>query len=348
MSIFRSCLAPVFVCIFGVVAAGVESEDIPYRIAQSRWKPALGNHRAVVRVEGKEDAVWAHLPWRRHDARPEDKDIVVVDAATGREVRNKVPVEVNREFADIVFQGLTAPGEYYIYYLPQAENAANANDAAAYRYAPRRNTAERAWLERHGLTADRLRDGRWRALPKAAVREFQTWSEFHRFDPMEVIATAAETKELLSKSGRAYLLFPEDRKYPIRMSDDLPLRWIRRGPSDEFRGEACRGEFYAFQVGVFAARQAVRDLAVEISDLRPAGDGVRVAAVIPAANFHAFNFRGVDWLGRPIKRQVDVARGKWPPCGLASRFRRARPRARTRRRLPSFPKARSQARSAWP
>ena len=93
------------------------------------------------------------------------------------------------------------------------------------------------------------------------------------------------------------------------MTDDLPLRWIRRGPSDEFRGEACRGEFYVFQVGVFAAREAIRDLAVEISDLRCRG-GAASAAAIPAANFHAFNFRGVDWLGRPIKRRVHVARGK--------------------------------------
>ena len=311
MKLFRFALTSVFVYMLGIAAACGESQDIPYRIAPSRWKPALGNHRAVVRVEAKADAVWAHLPWRRHDPRPEERDIVVVDAATGREVKNKVPVQVNREFADIVFQGLTAPGEYYIYYLPQAEIASPANQGSTYHYAPRRNTAEQTWLERHGLTAQRTGDGRWRTLPKATLREFQTWSEFHRFDPMEVIATAAETKELLSKSDRPYLLFPEDRKYPIRMTDDLPLRWIRRGPGDEFRGEACRGEFYAFQVGVFAARQAVSDLAVEISDLRQEkGEKGDLAAVVPAANFRAFNFGGTDWLGRPIKRQVDVPRGK--------------------------------------
>jgi hypothetical protein len=256
-------------------------------------------------VEGKADAVWAHLPWRRHDLHPEQKDVVVVDAVTGQEVKNRIAVEASREFADVVFQGMTAPGDYYIYYLPQVEVSRNASDAEAYRYAPPRNTAEPAWLERHGLTAAGLREGSWRGLPKAVVREFQTWSEFHRCDPMEVIATAAETRELAAKSGRAYLLFPEDRKYPIRMTDDLPLCWIRREPGDVLRGQACRGEFYAFQVGVFAAAQAVRSLSVEIGDLRSsAGD------VIPAANFHAFNFRGSDWLGRPITRQVEVAQGK--------------------------------------
>ena len=315
MNVFRSSLAPVLVGVFGAVAACAvgqavcaEGQDIPYRVASSRWKPALGNHRAVVRVERKEDAVWAHLPWRRHDARPEEKNIVVVEAATGSEVKNRVAVRVNREFADVVFQSTAAPGEYYVYYLPQGKSPAN--DPYSTRYARCENTADRAWLEQHGLTPERLRDGRWRTLPKAELREFQTWSEFHRVDPMEVIATAAETKELSSKSGRTYLLFPEDRKYPIRMTDDLPLRWIRRGPSGEFHGEACRGEFYAFQVGVFAAGQAIRDLAVEISDLRREGAASSSSAVIPAASFHAFNFRGTDWLGRPMKRQVDVPRGK--------------------------------------
>ena len=139
----------------------------------------------------------------------------------------------------------------------------------------------------------------------------QTWDDFHRFDPMEVIATAAETRALVARwPDRSYLLFPEDRKFPIRMSDDLPLRWIGGGPRAEWSGEACRGEFYAFQVGVFAARAAIDDLTVEISGLRREGDKSAPSAAIPAANFHAFNFRGVNWLGRPIAKRVAVPKGK--------------------------------------
>ena len=166
-------------------------------------------------------------------------------------------------------------------------------------------------MDRNGLATQRLGDGKWRTLPKAQVLEFQTWDDFHRFDPMEVIATAAETRALVARwPDRSYLLFPEDRKFPIRMSDDLPLRWIGGGPRAELSGEACRGEFYAFQVGVFAARAAIDDLAVEIGDLRREGDGAAPSAAIPAANFHAFNFRGVDWLGRPMRKQIAVPKGK--------------------------------------
>jgi hypothetical protein len=305
MFLLRFFIAPVLLFASGTAACG-ESQDIPYRVAKDRWKPTLGNHRAVIRVDRSADAVWAHVPWRRHDARPEEKNIVVVEAVSGNEVKNRVAIRLNREFGDIVFQGTAAPGKYYVYYLPQVKSPSN--DPYSTRYAPPENTADHAWLARHGLTAAQAGDGQWRTLPKAEVLEFQTWSEFHRFDPMEVVATMAETRELVSKSARSYLLFPEDREYPIRMTDDLPLRWIHQGPSAEFRGEACRGEFYVFQVGVYAARREIRDLAVGISDLRPVQ-----GAAIPAANFHAFNFAGADWLGQPIKRLIDVPCGKVAP-----------------------------------
>jgi hypothetical protein len=56
--------------------------------------------------------------WRRRDARPENKDVIVVDAATGKRVNNVATVRVNRECGDLLFQPPTAPGEYYFYYLP--------------------------------------------------------------------------------------------------------------------------------------------------------------------------------------------------------------------------------------
>jgi hypothetical protein len=102
---------------------------------------------------------------------------------------------------------------------------------------------------------------------------------------MEVVATLEETQGLLERSaaftlqqarsssklqpkGRApdapaYLLFPEDRQFPIRMTDELPLRWVKSGPGKEFRGEAQRNEFYVFQIGVWAARTNLAELEVE-------------------------------------------------------------------------------------
>jgi len=89
------------------------------------------------------------------------------------------------------------------------------------------DTAEPDWLERNGLTPELLPNGNWKSLPQAEVMAIQARSEFDRFDPMEVIATAEETEQLLAQHpALPYLIFPEDREHAIRMFDDLPLRWI--------------------------------------------------------------------------------------------------------------------------
>lgn len=299
MTTYRTWLLSSLVFLAGFAVHG---ETVPYGVTGSRWPSGLGNHRCRVQVPQQADAVWAHIPWRRHDPAPEKKNVLVFDAA-GKSVPNRVVVEVNREFGDVVFRANT-PGEYFIYYMPFSEKTVNWQYSTE--YTTPQATAGSAWIERNGLAAERLRDGRWRALPTARVLEFQTWHEFHRFDPMEVIATAEETKQLLARhADRSYLLFPEDRKFPIRMTGDLPLRWIQRGPATEFRGAAERGEFYVFQVGLYAARKPITDVAVELSDLEP-----RQGKAIPAGEFHAFNFGGIDWLGRPLKKTVAVAFGK--------------------------------------
>ena len=279
------------------------AEEVRYGVGS--WPEAgRGNHRALVRVEQPAEAVWAHIEWRRRDREPEKKDIRVYDAATGQRVTNVVPATVTREAGDIVFQPATVPGNYEVYYLPYNPGTGNFDDAGT--YFAREDTADAPWRTRNGLTAEKLVAGAWRALPRAQLVEIQARGEFHRMDPMEVIATEAETAELLGRyPNRAYLPFPEDRKYPIRMSDDLPLKWTKQGPSDVFRGEAQPGEYYAFQIGVCAARKPIKDLAIRFTDL--AGEGGKA---IPGSALTCFNLGGTDWLRRPMKRTFDVAEGQ--------------------------------------
>jgi hypothetical protein len=89
------------------------------------------------------------------------------------------------------------------------------------------------------------------------------------------------------------------------MTDDLPQRWVQAGANTAFRGEADRGEFYAFQIGLFAARRMVPAVGVTFSDLREPG-----AAVIPASALRCFNLAGRDWTGRPLSKSVSVPVGK--------------------------------------
>lgn len=72
---------------------------------------------------------------------------------------------------------------------------------------------------------------------------------------MEVIATQAEELECLKKcSETPLLLFPEDRKYPIIMKQNIPLKWLAHDQNAGFAGVAAPGEYYTFQIGVWAGQ----------------------------------------------------------------------------------------------
>jgi hypothetical protein len=278
-------------------------EVLPYGVGPC-WPAEMGDVRVRVRVSDKADAVWAHIPWRRRDLAPEEKDILLVDAQTGQQLRNVARIEITREFAEVVFQPQTVPGKYYLYYLPCKINPTESEYKV--QYYPPRPTADSAWLRLHDLLPDRLAGGRWKTLPAAQVLEIQARSEFDRFDPMEVIATREEREQLLARfPSQDFLLFSEERQFPIRMTEDLPLRWILSGPRNEFHGEAKRGEFYVFQVGVFACRNAAARLSIDCGDLK-SGQG----AVIPASALRCFNLGVTDWLGRPFRKEFTVPRGK--------------------------------------
>jgi hypothetical protein len=288
-----------------VVVSTAAAQDVPYGIGD--WPDSLGHHRARVRVEQAADAVWVHLPWRRRDATPQHIDTIVVDAATNTRVANVLVVNSQRQFGDLVFQPVTVPGEYYVYYLPFTIEGPWYFPATV--YAPPRDTADPAWRETCRELVERVRAGDTRDVLAAQVLEFQAINEFHRFDPMEVVASPDEVAALAdSQKDRPYLLFPEDRRHPIRMTDELPLCWVRRGPGHSFVGEACRGEFYVWQIGMWAFRQELDELSVTFGDLTSAGNPA--GAAIPATALRCFNLTGTDWLGRNMQKVVRVPQGK--------------------------------------
>jgi len=290
-----------------VLACALAPADQEVRYGVGSWPEAgHGNHRAVVRADGPAPAVWAHIDWRRRDRDPEAKDVRVVDLTTGQAVTNVVRAHVGRESGDIIFEPATAPGDYGIYYLPYNPGTGNFDAAGTY-FAPK-DTADPAWLATADLGASALAAGRWRDLAQARVLRIEARTEFDRMDPMEVPATATELSELLAKhADRPYLLFPEDRRFPIKMPDELPLRWIERGPSAAFEGSAQPGEYYVFQIGLFASREPLEDVRVVAAPLVPSGGRAQPVPVV------CFNTGGADWLGRPITRMVNVPQGAVQP-----------------------------------
>ena len=268
------------------------------------WIPdTLGNQRAVVKVAAGADAVRVRLPWRRRDLNPDQKNLIVVDAKTDAVIRNVARVSITREAGDIVFQPVTAPGDYYVYYLPIAGNVKSSYPKIT--YPTPEKTADETWLSRNGLATPAMATKKWATLPLADLVEFQAVDELNSMYPMEVIATAAEMNALRAANPASYLLFAEDRAYSIRMKNDLPQRWILKGPNKPFTGVAARGEFYAFQIGVYSARLAITDVAVQFSGLRSTSGQV----LVPSTGLKSFNQGGVDSLGRRFTRALPVAQG---------------------------------------
>ena len=264
---------------------------------------SLGNHRVVLRVLSRSDAVRAHIPWRRRDLRPEQKNVIVVDATTGKKITNVKWIRINREAGDVVFEPQTAPGEYYVYYLVYRSRGSQ-NYPKGY-YQPMERTADDGWLRKTGLEDSEVADSRSSKLEQAALIQFQSIDEFNSFYPMEVIATSDEVKTLLSRHAQSsYLLFPEDREHPIKMTADLPYRWIEQGAVQNFAGRSDRGEFYSFQLGLYAVTSRIEGIRVTMTDLK-GPDG----KTIPASSFSSFNTGGIDWRGKAFTKNLVVEKG---------------------------------------
>ena len=288
------------------------AEEIPFGIGS--WdSDTLGNHRVVIRVNKKADAVWAHIQWRRRDTDPENKNVILIDAKTGSRVMNICRVEINREFGDLIFQPQTVPGEYYVYYMPFVMSGRSNYPTVT--YPEPEQTADRDWLESHELTQDKLSGLKKDAFPPVQVAEIQSIDAFNSFYPMEVIATSEETETMLKSHPEPdYLLFSEDRRFPIRMWDDLPSRWIKTGPKSSFQGDAARGEYYVFQIGVYAARKDLEDIDVFFTEMKCTAS----KTAIPASALRCINVGGINWNGEEFDKVCPVDKGKVQPlwCGI--------------------------------
>ena len=282
---------------------GLQAQNIPADklYGLGNWDAdSLGNHRVVVFVEKPADAVLATIEWRRRDLNPEDKNLIVVDATTGKRITNVCRFAVNRERGEVVFQPQTVPGEYYIYYLKNVMSGSRYYPTV--NYPPFENTASADWVKKNKLSGKKAP-----SLPAARIVQFQAIDQLNSFYPMEVIATADETARLLKKHPfENYILFTEDRKYPIRMTTDIPYKWIADDRHDTFTGEADKGEYYVFQLGVWAARTDVENLHVDFSALSNAVTGEQ----IPASSFTCFNTEGTDVTGTVFKKNCSVEQGK--------------------------------------
>jgi hypothetical protein len=275
---------------------GVGEWDFPIPSGRVNYT-SLGTQRAVVKVHAEADVVHAHIPWRRRDFNPEDVEVLVYDAASGARIANVFRVDINREYGDLVFQPKTVPGDYYLYYMPFNSSGGPYPKVL---YDVPEDIAEKAWIEKNKLTANVDLS----SIGKAELVRFEAISDWHSRYPMDVIASQAETKAVLVKnSGKSFLLFTEDRKYPIRMSSDIPQRWIRKDNLNTFSGKADKNEYYVFQVGIMAVESKINNIEITYGDLKSGKNR------IPASAITCFNKEGTNWDAKPMTKTISVEKG---------------------------------------
>lgn len=261
-----------------------------YRVPQQPWAEGLGNHRVVMEVRESASAVRLDVEWRRPDMNPDKRLFLIINAETGDTVRNVKKMHVDNESCSLVC-GPVQSGVYYFYYLPYRVQLGGGYYFGDY------------------LPDNRLSDSIWeqswknRTLPLATVKAIESRTQFDSFYPMEVIATAKEVKAYQNHSKADWYLFPEDRKYPIRMKRYLPSRWMEHKQGEGFSGEAAPNEYYAFQIGVWSPDKDVAHLAYQATDL------VCGTKVIPASALTCFNLEGIDPKGNFFEKSIDVKKG---------------------------------------
>ena len=290
------------ICLLIAACSSLQAQELNYTDGHGSWNAdSLGNHRAIVQFSGEGAVAKVHIPWRRRDEDPQDKRIIVEDAAASKRILNVAAGTISREAGDVYFEPVSGKGLYYVYYMPY-KNEGRSNYPKGVYLKPE-HTADAQWETR--LTAQQPAN--------AVVKEIQSIDAFNSFYPMEIIATKAETAQLVARhQGAAFLVFPEDRLHPIRMKKDLPYRWIRSGIHTGFNGQADKGEYYAFQLGVYAL-QNLQQVQVQFTDLKS------TAGTISSRLIECINTNGVQYDGTPFTHTVDVEKNAIQPmwCGIA-------------------------------
>jgi hypothetical protein len=127
--------------------------------------------------------------------------------------------------------------------------------------------------------------------------------------PMGVGASPRSLERFLKLQGDAdFLTFPEDREHAIRLLDGIPEIWTLRTQRDlrRFSATVQPGEYFVFQIGLYAHRKDLDDLHVVWSDLR--GN-----PIIPESQMTCFNTSGRDHRGRPFEQKLRVSKSRVQP-----------------------------------
>ncbi|MET1054974.1 MAG: glycoside hydrolase domain-containing protein [Pedobacter sp.] len=125
---------------------------------------------------------------------------------------------------------------------------------------------------------------------------------------MSLMARPASVDAYLKKfPAKKYFTFPERRENSIRLLDGLPEKWLSysAAASGSFTDQAKPGEYFVFQVGVYASGVPLKDIKVKISTLQ--GSGLQIKDVT------CFNTGGISFKGDEFHKALHLGAKKVLP-----------------------------------
>jgi hypothetical protein len=120
------------------------------------------------------------------------------------------------------------------------------------------------------------------------------------------------TKEALEKYGnrlneRKFLAYPELRETPIKWFDSIPERKIESTLSSSvFQMSADGGEYYVWQIGIWAVQEDLREVKVLFSEFK----GEKENLTIPVSKMTCFNTGGINYHGEAFNKSVSISNGR--------------------------------------
>lgn len=259
---------------------------------------SLGNHRIVIEVASQtEGLAQVKIPWRRKDDNPQEKAVVIVDAKTNTPIENMQVLDINNEFGHLIFEPNKGSSTYYVYYLPHQSTGS---------YYPKLHYIKPLAANTDLLTSkNKLTSEQIEILPLAKIISAQSIDDFNSFFPMEIIATKEEVSNFIQNDPKPFYLFPEYREHSIKMEDYLPVHWVNKKEKvNGLEDEVLRGEFYTFQIAVFAASKNLKNLKVQFTDFKNGKNS------IPKESITCFNTSGIDLNGIQFQKTMNVKSGE--------------------------------------
>lgn len=139
-------------------------------------------------------------------------------------------------------------------------------------------------IDQHAL-AETLRKGET-GLGKTEMSEYATEQQIHQF--------------IKNNPNKSYFTFPEPRQNAIRLLDGMTAKWtdLKGDELTEFDATVQPGEYFTFQIGVFAHAQLLENISYNDIGL----DGIT-----------CFNIEGINHLGESISKAISIKQGDVQP-----------------------------------